>query len=261
MWKKFSFNFNFDSTYNSILNFHKKISFEKKISLILIILSLLIIFSGYFQWSNNKKKNSAYNLLREKYLQASYEYVAENGNIEKFMQGNSKVKLLNNSELDSKENSKGSTQEKIKLLEESLTLYKERLKEKDDINIKKNYEIVKKELEEEKKKEQSKDNQDKNNNSDNKDKNKDNNDSNDNKDKDKDKDKDNKDNNQKENQKNQDNKDEQNNESSNPKDGTDKKSEEIRYILKKLEGNEEQAFKNNERLNKNNDSQSDSNQW
>lgn len=233
------------------------------------------------------------NLIINDYEAKEYKKVLENPVNAGFIKGNSIVKLSenNNSNEPKKENQE-------ETLEKSLEYYKSAMIENSDMNIKKNYEIVLKKLEnnqlnqnnqdknqnkQDKKDNQNKndqqndnnkkDNQQQNNQENNKNKqnqnnNQDNQQSQNNKNKqnnqennqqqDKNQNNDNQQNNQ-ENQNSQDNQNENQNQNQqqsqsnsqpqSPKDiekARDKK--ELEMALKKLEGNEKQSFKNNERL-------------
>ncbi len=153
---------------------------------------------------------------------------------EYFIKGNSHVKVTENSQGQEKD------------LKPALENYKLALKTSEDVNIKKNYEIVlQKEKEQEQKNKDNKDNKD--------DKNKqDKNDKNENKDQDKNQDnkkqnQDKKDENQKQEQKqNQDQKQSQQQKQQQQKQEEQKKSERD-FVLKKLEGDESKTFKANEK--------------
>lgn len=108
-------------------------------------------------------------------------------------------------------------------IEESLSKYKEAMRTSDDLNIKKNYEIVLKK------------NQD-------------------------DPNKDNKQKNQ-ENENNQKNEEQKKNQEQKANNQENKKEEELRAILQRLEGNEKQALKNNEKVKMNNGQKKLENRW
>ena len=247
------------------------------------------------------------NILRSFYEEKKYDELLKSKYKDGFLKGNSYVYTS------------AKSQDKKEILTKALEQYKEGMKESEDINIKKNYEIVLKMLNEEQNKDnkqdqknnQQQDKQDQQQNKDNKDNQKDNKqDQNNNQQQDKQdqqQNKDNKDNqkdnkqdqknnqqqdkqdqqqnknnkdNQKDNkqdQKNNQQQDKQNQQQNNEKQQPDKdmnsdkskekymsgvpqemetqklskedmKKAEIRAILKRLEGNEKQSFKNNERF-------------
>lgn len=143
------------------------------------------------------------NIIKIRYKSEDYEFVVKNGDSEKFLKANSKVKLVESS----------NSENKNKELEASLDLYKKQLTIKDDLNIKKNYEIVKKMIE----------NKDQNNQ------------------------------NNQNSQNNNQNKDSKGGGSAEKDQGlTDNQKEEISYILKRMEGKEAQTFENNEKTNSSN---------
>lgn len=155
--------------------------------------------------SKELKNGILENIIKARYKSEDYEFVVKNGDNEKFLKANSKVKLTE----------KANSENKNKELEESLDLYKKQLTIKDDLNVKKNYEIVKKMIE---------DNNNNNNNSSNQN---------------------NKNNNQ--------NKDSKGGGAPEKDQGlTDNQKEEISYILKRMEGKEAQTFENNEKTDSNN---------
>lgn len=168
------------------------------------------INAGKINSSNEVKNRILENLIRNRYNSGDYEFVVKNGEIEKFLKANSIVKI---SEIINNES-------KNKNLTESLKLYKEQLSIKDDLNVKKNYEIVKKMLENQENQNQG-------------------------------------------GQGSQGNQNNQGGQSSGTQGSTgekDNKKQEIDYILKRLEGNEKQAFKNNEKINLEEKKES-SNEW
>ena len=180
------------------------------------------------------------NILKSFYQEKKYDDVVETQYKNGFLKGNSYTYLG----LQSKEKQK-------ELLDKALNEYKEAMKESQDINIKKNYEIVLNMLNNQQNKDnEQKDKQDNQQNKDNDQKNKQDNQQN----------KDNDQNDKQDNQQNKDNdqKDKQNkdkSESAPPSQMTtqklseeDMKKAEIKAILKRLEGNEKQSFKNNERF-------------
>lgn len=237
----------------------------------------------------NVKKN----IIKSFYEEKKYKEVIENESDEFFLRGNSYA-FLGDSLI--KENPEEAKKNYRLALEE----YKKAMKQSDDINIKKNYEIVLKKIEDlEKEQQQNQDNQNKQdkqqenkdnnqqnqnnqnnqNNKDNQEQNQENNNQNNSNNQDKqDKNnqndqqqKNNDSNNQDQKDKSQDNKQQNNSggnqENSNqPQDQQDKnqgggvstgdikdskediKKNEIGVILKRLEGNEKQSFKNNERV-------------
>lgn len=237
----------------------------------------------------NVKKN----IIKSFYEEKKYKEVIENESDEFFLRGNSYA-FLGDSLI--KENPEEAKKNYRLALEE----YKKAMKQSDDINIKKNYEIVLKKIEDlEKEQQQNQDNQNKQdkqqenkdnnqqnqnnqnnqNNKDNQEQNQENNNQNNSNNQDqKDKSQDNKQQNNKQNdsdnnnQKDNNNQDQQNNSGGNqensnqPQDQQDKnqgggvstgdikdskediKKNEIGVILKRLEGNEKQSFKNNERV-------------
>lgn len=228
----------------------------------------------------NVKKN----IIKSFYEEKKYKEVIENESDEFFLRGNSYT-FLGDSLI--KENPE-ETKKNYKL---ALEEYKKAMKQSDDINIKKNYEIVLKKIEDlEKEQQQNQDNQNKQDNQqENKDKNQQNQ-NNQNQDKNNQNNKDNQEQNNSQNNNNQDknnqndqqqnqqgnqennkqqDKNQQNNSGENqensnqPQDKNqgsgastgdikdskeDIKKNEIGVILKRLEGNEKQSFKNNERV-------------
>jgi len=172
------------------------------------------------------------NLIINDYEAKNYLEVLKRKGNKNFLNGNSFVKLSQNR----------NNKEKLK---EALESYKKEMIKNSDMNIKKNYEIILKEVNKNK---QKKDQQKEQKNQNQKNQNQEN------------KDRKNKQNqSQKNEQKNQrqqkqDKKDDSNNnkqkkinQSQNNKD-ENRKKEEINMVLKRLEGSEKQAFKNNERL-------------
>ncbi|WP_170185917.1 MULTISPECIES: hypothetical protein [Fusobacterium] len=244
------------------------------------------------------------NLIINDYEAKEYEKVLKNPVNAGFLKGNSIVKLSENKQ---KNNSNETLKENQKdNLEKSLEYYKSAMLENGDMNIKKNYEIVLKKLEnnnqnqnnqdknkdkqdkqnnkqddKNKKDNQQQNNQDKNNQNNNQQNQSNNNDKqnqNNNQDK-QEQDKNNNQQNQENNQqqdKNQNNDNQQNNQNSQNSQNQDKQNDnqnnkqqqnttnsqaqfstdiekardkkELEMVLKKLEGNEKQSFKNNERL-------------
>lgn len=170
---------------------------------------------------------------------------------------------------------------------EALEEYKLAMDTNEDINIKKNFEIIKNKVDEEKQNQQQdnqqnqdQDQQDKNNSQDNNKQNVQKNNEQNNKDKKDDQQnnqkqdenqnkKDDNNNNQQQNQQENQN-DSQNNEpnkGSTPKELTPEekamkqKEEELRSIMQRLEGNEKQAFKNNERVLNTSENKNSENRW
>lgn len=183
------------------------------------------------------------NVLKSFYSEKNYEEVTKSDVEEGFLKGNSYVYLGDNSQDKNKE-----------FYEKALEEYKLAMKTSDDINIKKNYELTLKKLEdmsnqqnqdnqqnqEDKQEKQNKENQNNNQNEDNTQENENQNESSD----------------KKENNQNS------NTAPQNMKEPSQEeiREQEVRAILKRLEGNEKQSFKNNERvmdINSNNPS----NRW
>ncbi len=220
--------------------------------------------------NSNVKKN----IIKSFYEEKKYKEVIENESDEFFLRGNSYAFLGDGLIKENPEEAK-------KNYRLALEEYKKAMKQSDDINIKKNYEIVLKKIEDlEKEQQQNQDNQNKNQN------NQDKNNQNDQQQKNNDSNNQDQNNNQQDQQNNdqqqnqqgdqnnndqQDKQDQNNNgenqENSNqPQDQQDKnqgggvstgdikdskediKKNEIGVILKRLEGNEKQSFKNNERV-------------
>lgn len=273
---------------------------SKILSITILILSIIVIFSSFNslksyllikngnkffntqEYQNSRDKyNEAlklmdnmevkHNILKSFYGEKKYDDVITSPAIDGFLKGNSYAFLATSTPEKSKEK-----------YEKALEEYKQAMKISSDVNIKKNYELVLKKLEDENKQqnqnkqEQKKEQQQ--NNQDNKTNNNNNNNNNNKQQKDKDSEQQNQNKNSTENKTdNKDSKDkqkekqEQNNKqnekdrneqpsenSSNnseknqkelEKNGENKvKEDEIKAILKRLEGNEKQAFKNNERV-------------
>lgn len=262
------------------------------IILILSLLSLLFSYRSFFQYynvfmGNRLSLEGKYNqgdeyyfkalewkdnsLIRENILKNTYEeknyeeFLKEESNLN-FLRGNSKVKIA-----EELKDTKKSKEEYEGALEE----YKKALLTEDDINIKKNYEIVQKRIEEQEQKEQEQKEQKEEEQKQQQDQEKDQQKqdeqqrSQDNQNHDK---KDKREQNQqnssgnKEEQRNSEN---QNEEKKSQEQGKnqeevqklpDRKQEELQYMLQKLENNEKQSFKNNERfINQN--IPSDNNKW
>lgn len=204
------------------------------------------------------------NLIKNDYESKKYSEVLKRNGDNDFLNGNSLVKLS-----ESKED-----KDKMK---ESLERYKKEMIKNNDINIKKNYEIVleniknnqSKQKDQNKEKNQNKQNKQNNQGKQNKQQNskengqKDKDSSKQSKDKQKDESKQKKEDNSKQNQKNnkQDkNKQNKSDKGQNSKD-KERSKEEIKAVLKRLEGSEKQAFKNNEKLINVGVSKEDQNRW
>ena len=201
------------------------------------------------------------NLIKNDYESKKYSEVLKRKGDNDFLNGNSIVKLSESKEDKAK-------------MRESLEYYKKEMIKNDDINIKKNYEIVLENIKnnQSKQKDQNKEkNQNKQNNQgkQNKQQNskengqKDKDSSKQSKDKQKDESKQKKEDNSKQNQKNnkQDkNKQNKSDKGQNSKD-KERSKEEIKAVLKRLEGSEKQAFKNNEKLINVGVSKEDQNRW
>ena len=231
---------------------------------------------------NNEVKN---NIIKSLYEEKKYKEITETPSTEYFIRGNSYAFLGDEAVQQNPE-------EAIKFYKAALTEYKLAMKTSGDVNIKKNYEIVLKKIEDlnnqnqqnqnkqNDKQDQNKDQDNKQNqqNQQNQDKQNDKQDQNkdqdnkqeqqnqQNQDKQNDKQDQNKDQDNKQNQQNQQNQDkqDQNKDQDNKENGKqnsvpqgevqpiDSKDEgrkgEVRAILKRLEGNEKQSFKNNERV-------------
>lgn len=207
------------------------------------------------------------NILKSFYNEKKYDEVIKYPFENNFIKGNSYAFL-----------GESSSDKKKEYFEKSLEEYKLAMKVSDDINIKKNYELILKKLEEENQKQnkqnkqnnkdkqnqnqqnkdnnkQSQDNQQNQDNQNNQNKqSQDNQNNNDKQDQNNQQNKNdnNKENNTQQNQDNQNNnKDKSNNSNNNepqPSNEEQNRKEEITAILKRLEGNEKQSFKNNERV-------------
>lgn len=266
---------------------------SKILSITILILSIIVIFSSFNslksyllikngnkffntqEYQNSRDKyNEAlklmdnmeikHNILKSFYGEKKYDDVITSPAIDGFLKGNSYAFLATSTPEKSKEK-----------YEKALEEYKQAMKISSDVNIKKNYELVLKKLEDEnkqqnqnkqeQKKEQQQNKQDNktNNNKQQKDKDSEQQNQNknstenktDNKDsKDKQKEKQEQNNKQNEKDRNeQPSENSSNNSEKNQKEleknGENKvKEDEIKAILKRLEGNEKQAFKNNERV-------------
>lgn len=222
---------------------------KKVLCLVIFILSLIFLGASYnnikvyFLVKNGNKKHyekkyeeadkyyekalkikEDYNIRINKiinlYEAEKYKEVLESKFDNDFINGNSTVKLLEKEPEKQKEK-----------LEEALEYYKNAILKDGDINIKKNYEIILKKLEENKKQQEQQEK--KQDNKQNQEKNQD----------------------KQQNQQNQEQKNQNENKQNQGKDKKengekkeDRKMEEVKAVLKRLEGNEEKAFKNNEKL-------------
>lgn len=200
------------------------------------------------------------NIMKSFYLEKKYDKVLESDIEDGFLKGNSYVFIEDNN----------SQQKNIENYQKALEEYKLAMKSSQDINIKKNYELTLKKIEDLQQQQNSQNNSKDKNNSENKEQNKSDKNQNNNSNKEK------QDNNSNNKEQNQENKNNQNSEkenqteannqkqqSSNQNSSSNKeevKEQELKAILKRLEGNEKQAFKNNERvLNTTNDDSN--NRW
>ena len=216
-----------------------------------------------------KKENGIEeNILKSFYSEKKYEDVIKLQVDESFLKGNSYAFLGDNS-----------SEKKEEFYKKAVEEYKKVMCKSNDINIKKNYELILNKLNENKNNQENTQKNDENNKSDNnskdQQKNSDNTTQNNNKNQ-QSSSQDNSDS-QKNNNLNKDNS-EENSDKESSKDSTnnknnsfnstsdssskqaDTKKEEIKVILKRLEGNEKQAFKNNERVININNNDS-SNRW
>ena len=207
------------------------------------------------------------NIIKSLYEEKKYKEITETPSTEYFIRGNSYAFLGDEAVQQNPE-------EAIKNYKAALEEYKLAMKTSNDVNIKKNYEIVLKKIGDLNK---NQDQQNQENQKDKQDQNKDQNDKQDqqnnqnqqNQDKQNDKQDQNKDQDNKQDQQNnqnQQNQDKQNDKQDQNKDQNDKQNSipqgevqpidskddvregEVRAILKRLEGNEKQSFKNNERV-------------
>lgn len=202
------------------------------------------------------------NIIKSLYEEKKYKEITETPSTEYFIRGNSYAFLGDEAVQQNPE-------EAIKNYKAALEEYKLAMKTSSDINIKKNYEIVLKKIEDlnnqnQQNQDNQKDKQDQNKDQDNK-QDQQNKENQQNQDKqDQNKDQDNKQDQQ--NNQNQKNQDKQNDKQDQNKDQNDKQNSipqgevqpidskddvregEVRAILKRLEGNEKQSFKNNERV-------------
>lgn len=207
------------------------------------------------------------NLIKNDYESKKYSEVLKRKGDNDFLNGNSIVKLSESKEDKDK-------------MRESLEYYKKEMIKNDDINIKKNYEIVLENIKnnQSKQKDQNKEKNQKNQNKQdkqdkqgkqNKQQNskengqKDKNSPKQSKDKQKGESKQKKEDNSKQNQKNNKQDENKQNKSDKGQNSKDKErsKEEIKAVLKRLEGSEKQAFKNNEKLINVGVSKEDQNRW
>lgn len=179
------------------------------------------------------------NIIKSLYEEKKYKEITETPSTEYFIRGNSYAFLGDEAVQQNPE-------EAIKNYKAALEEYKLAMKTSNDVNIKKNYEIVLKKIGDLNK---NQDQQNQENQKDKQDQNKDQNDKQD-----------------QQNKQNQQNQDKQNDKQDQNKDQNDKQNSipqgevqpidskddvregEVRAILKRLEGNEKQSFKNNERV-------------
>lgn len=207
------------------------------------------------------------NIIKSLYEEKKYKEITETPSTEYFIRGNSYAFLGDEAVQQNPE-------EAIKNYKAALEEYKLAMKTSSDVNIKKNYEIVLKKIEDlnknqdQQNQDNQKDKQDQNKDQDNK-QDQQNNQNQQNQDKQNDKQDQNKDQDNKQDQQNnqnQQNQDKQNDKQDQNKDQNDKQNSipqgevqpidskddvregEVRAILKRLEGNEKQSFKNNERV-------------
>lgn len=206
------------------------------------------------------------NIIKSLYEEKKYKEITETPSTEYFIRGNSYAFLGDEAVQQNPE-------EAIKNYKAALEEYKLAMKTSSDINIKKNYEIVLKKIEDlnnqnQQNQDNQKDKQDQNKDQDNK-QDQQNKENQQNQDKQNDKQDQNKDQDNKQDQQNnqnQKNQDKQNDKQDQNKDQNDKQNSipqgevqpidskddvregEVRAILKRLEGNEKQSFKNNERV-------------
>lgn len=169
---------------------------------------------------NNEVRN---NIIKSLYEEKKYKEITETPSTEYFIRGNSYAFLGDEAVQQNPE-------EAIKNYKAALEEYKLAMKSSDDLNIKKNYEIVLKKIENLNNKQDQNNEQDKQNQQ------------------------------NQQNQNSENNKQDQNNEQDGkqnniPQGGVqpidskdDGREGEVRAILKRLEGNEKQSFKNNERV-------------
>lgn len=246
---------------------------KKTKEILLLILGIVLIFIDFKSVKNIsdffQRKYRDENLIKEKYEEENYNFVVEVETDLNFLKANSLVKLGETNEEMREENYR-----------EALELYKLAIEQKEDINILKNYEIVLNRLEkiEEEKQEE-------NENQENQEEQQESNESNQSSDEDSEENRNSEDSNQDEdgenedkeqNENQQESENQQENQEENPQSienssvnseekselekEEERKMEELQYILQKLEGNEKQAFKNNERFI-NQGSEENSNKW
>ena len=208
---------------------------------------------------NNEVRN---NIIKSLYEEKKYKEITETPSTEYFIRGNSYAFLGDEAVQQNPE-------EAIKNYKAALEEYKLAMKSSDDLNIKKNYEIVLKKIENLNNKQNQQNQQNQNNENNKQDQNNEQdkqnqqnqqnqNSENNKQDQNNEQDKQNQQNQQ--NQNNENNKQDQNNEQDGkqnniPQGGVqpidskdDGREGEVRAILKRLEGNEKQSFKNNERV-------------
>ncbi|MGL5057434.1 MAG: hypothetical protein ACRC6A_08745 [Fusobacteriaceae bacterium] len=246
---------------------------------LLFIVSVMIIILDFKSFKNMSDfithKYVEENLIKEKYTNEDYNFVVETEHGLNFLKGNSLVKLGDNYLRDQNKESA------IKNYRAALDFYKLAVEQKDEINIKKNYEItlnkidkLENEKQEEQKENQEQQQEQKQEEQDKQEDSKNQNESQEQKDSSEEKKSDsskNKNEDQQNDQKQQDqqeqsklddaqkNKNEQAVNTENSAVNTEEKisEQELQYILEKLEINEKQAFKNNERfINQNNEENS-----
>jgi Ca-activated chloride channel family protein len=201
---------------------------------------------------SNKVRN---NLLTNEYEAKNYKKVVDIPTFEKyFIQGNSYVKLGEEAQ---------EQKEIIENFQKALEHYKKAMNISEDINIKKNYEIIQKRLDDIKQQEQQKQNQE--NQEKQEDKNQESSSKNsqeqqkDQKEKEKQKQEQEQNQDQQSNQQQQEEQNQENQEDETKREQIEK--EEVMSILKKLEGNEKQSFKNNERILHNQNQHNSKNRW
>lgn len=175
------------------------------------------------------------NIMKSFYLEKKYDKVLESDIEDGFLKGNSYVFIEDNN----------SQQKNIENYQKALEEYKLAMKSSQDINIKKNYELTLKKIEDLEQQQNSQNNSKDKNNSENKEQNQENK---------------NNQNSEKENQTEANNQKQQSSNQNSSSNKEEVKEQELKAILKRLEGNEKQAFKNNERvLNTTNDDSN--NRW
>ena len=202
---------------------------------------------------NNEVRN---NIIKSLYEEKKYKEITETPSTEYFIRGNSYAFLGDEAVQQNPE-------EAIKNYKAALEEYKLAMKSSDDLNIKKNYEIVLKKIENlNNKQNQDKENnkQDQNNEQDKQNQQNQQNQNNENNKQDQNNEQNKQNQQNQQNQNSENNKQDQNNEQDGkqnniPQGGVqpidskdDGREGEVRAILKRLEGNEKQSFKNNERV-------------